>query len=214
MQKKTVGLLLASAGPFLWGSSGTVAQHLFDTTTISPLWLVAVRMLVSGGLLILYGFSRRLPVVAVFHDWRATVRLIVFSLFGMAGVQLTYFMAISTGNAAMAAILQFLSPVMIIIFITATTWQLPGKVDVISVVSAIAGTVLIVTEGHTDSLALPVIAIIWGLLAAVGATIYTLIPTKLLKVYGATPIVGWSMLIGGGLVLVGTGAWHHSPQLT
>ncbi|MFJ1526652.1 EamA family transporter [Lactiplantibacillus plantarum] len=192
MQKKTVGLLLASAGPFLWGSSGTVAQHLFDTTTISPLWLVAVRMLVSGGLLILYGFSRRLPVIAVFHDWRATVRLIVFSLFGMAGVQLTYFMAISTGNAAMAAILQFLSPVMIIIFITATTWQLPGKVDVISVVSAI----------------------IWGLLAAVGATIYTLMPTKLLKVYGATPIVGWSMLIGGGLVLVGTGAWHHSPQLT
>ncbi|KLD61114.1 peptide ABC transporter ATP-binding protein, partial [Lactiplantibacillus plantarum] len=58
----------------------------------------------------------------------------------------------------------------------ATTWQLPGKVDVISVVSAIAGTVLIVTEGHTDSLALPVIAIIWGLLAAVGATIYTLMP--------------------------------------
>ncbi|AGE40348.1 MULTISPECIES: DMT family transporter [Lactiplantibacillus] len=214
MQKKTVGLLLASAGPFLWGSSGTVAQHLFDTTTISPLWLVAVRMLVSGGLLILYGFSRRLPVMVVFHDWWATVRLIVFSLFGMAGVQLTYFMAISTGNAAMAAILQFLSPVMIIIFITATTWQLPGKVDVISVVSAIAGTVLIVTEGHTDSLALPVIAIIWGLLAAVGATIYTLMPTKLLKVYGATPIVGWSMLIGGGLVLVGTGAWHHSPQLT
>ena len=43
MQKKTVGLILASAGPFLWGSSGTVAQHLFDTTAISPLWLVAVR---------------------------------------------------------------------------------------------------------------------------------------------------------------------------
>lgn len=58
MQKKTVGLILASAGPFLWGSSGTVAQHLFDTTAISPLWLVAVRMLVSGTLLIGYGVSR------------------------------------------------------------------------------------------------------------------------------------------------------------
>ena len=214
MQKKTVGLLLASVGPFLWGSSGTVAQHLFDTTVISPLWLVAVRMLVSGGLLILYGLGRQLPVMAVFHDWQATVRLIVFSLFGMAGVQLTYFMAISTGNAAMAAILQFLSPVMIIIFITATTWQLPSKVDVISVISAIIGTILIVTEGRTHSLALPVIAIIWGLLAAVGATIYTLMPTKLLTRYGATPIVGWSMLIDGFLVLIGTGAWRHSPQLT
>ena len=214
MQKKTFGLVLASTGPFLWGSSGTVAQHLFDTTTISPLWLVAVRMLVSGGLLILYGLGRQLPVMAVFHDRRATVRLIVFSLLGMAGVQLTYFMAISTGNAAMAAILQFLSPVMIIIFITVTTWQLPSKVDVLSVISAIVGTILIVTEGHTHSLALPVIAIIWGLLAAVGATIYTLMPTKLLTVYGATPIVGWSMLIGGFLVLVGTGAWRQSPQLT
>lgn len=214
MQKKTLGLVLASTGPFLWGSSGTVAQHLFDTTTISPLWLVAVRMLVSGGLLILYGLVRQLPVMAVFHDRCAMVRLIVFSLLGMAGVQLTYFMAISTGNAAMAAILQFLSPVMIIIFITVTTWQLPSKVDVLSVISAIVGTILIVTEGHTHSLALPVIAIIWGLLAAVGATIYTLMPTKLLTIYGATPIVGWSMLIGGFLVLIGTGTWRHSPQLT
>ena len=82
MQKKTVGLLLASAGPFLWGSSGTVAQHLFDTTTISPLWLVAVRDLVSGGLLCLFGFSRRLPVMAGFHDWGGTCGSVGFQLVG------------------------------------------------------------------------------------------------------------------------------------
>ncbi|WP_270224280.1 DMT family transporter [Lactiplantibacillus pentosus] len=214
MQKKTVGLILASAGPFLWGSSGTVAQHLFDTTAISPLWLVAVRMLVSGTLLIGYGVSRHLPVMAVFHHPKATLKLILFSLFGIAGVQLTYFMAISTGNAAMAAILQFLSPVMIIVYVTVTTWQAPSKVDVISVISAIIGTFLIVTEGQLHSLALPVVAIVWGVLAAVGATVYTLMPQRLLTGYGATPIVGWSMLIGGAFVLIGTGAWRHAPELT
>jgi len=214
MQKKTWGLVLASAGAFLWGSSGTVAQHLFNTTAISPLWLVAVRMLVSGALLIGYGLVCRLPVLAVFKQPRATLKLVAFSLFGMAGVQLTYFMAISTGNAALAAILQFLSPVLIILYLAVTTWRLPSKLDVISVVMAVIGTILIITQGHLHSLVLPVIAIIWGLLAAVGATVYTLMPVGLLKTYGATTIVGWSMLIGGVLVFIGSGAWNHFPRLT
>jgi len=132
MQKKTWGLVLAGAGAFLWGSSGTVAQHLFNTTAISPLWLVAVRMLVSGALLIGYGVIRKLPVLAVFKQPRAALKLVAFSLFGMAGVQLTYFMAISTGNAALAAILQFLSPVLIILYLAVTTWRLPSKLDVTS----------------------------------------------------------------------------------
>jgi len=214
MQKKTTGLILASVGPFLWGSSGTVAQHLFNTTAISPLWLVSVRMLVSGVLLILYGLSRRSPVFAVFHQPKATLKLVAFSILGMASVQLTYFMAISTGNAATAAILQFLSPVIIIIFLAAVNWAWPTKIDVISVVSAILGTILIVTEGHLNSLALPVAAIIWGLLAAIGAAVYTLMPQSLLKTYGSIAIVGWSMLIGGVIVSVATQAWRHFPTLT
>ncbi|RRK10561.1 peptide ABC transporter ATP-binding protein [Lactiplantibacillus garii] len=214
MEKKTLGFVLASAGPFFWGSSGTVAQHLFDSTNISPLWLVSIRMVVSGLLLLIYGAVRKMPVTAVFKRPAAAGKLVAFSLLGMVGTQLTYFMAISRGNAATAAILQALSPVLIILFITFRTWRFPSKVDVISVVSAIVGTVLIVTEGSLDSLALPLTAVIWGLLAAVGATIYTLMPTKLIKDYGATPIVGWSMLIGGLFVFVGTAAWRHVPRLS
>ncbi|AVK63762.1 peptide ABC transporter ATP-binding protein [Lactobacillus sp. CBA3606] len=214
MQKQTIGLSLASAGAFLWGSSGTVAQHLFETTAISPIWLVAVRMVVSGGLLLIYGFSQHLPMGAVFRRPRATSQLIVFSLFGMTGVQLTYFMAIQTGNAATAAILQFLSPVIIIIFLAIVHFRWPSKIDVISVGLAVIGTALMVTQGHLNRLALPVNAIIWGLLAAVGAAVYTLMPAHLLKAYGAIPIVGWSMLIGGGLVTVTTKAWRYEPTLS
>jgi len=214
MQKKTVGLILASVGPFLWGSSGTVAQHLFETTSIETMWLVSLRMLISGALLIGYGLVTRAPVFEVFHHPRATVKLVAFSLLGMASVQLTYFMAISTGNAATAAILQFLSPVIIIIYLSILSFSWPSKIDVISVISAILGTILIVTEGHLNSLALPVAAVVWGLLAAVGAAVYTLMPQQLLKRYGAIPIVGWSMLIGGLMVCVATRAWQHWPQLS
>ena len=214
MEKKTLGFVLASAGPFFWGSSGTVAQHLFDTTNISTLWLVSVRMVVSGLLLLIYGALRRVPVMAVFKRPAAAGKLVAFSLLGMVGTQLTYFMAISTGNAATAAILQSLSPVLIILFLAARSWRVPSKINVISVVSALIGTVLIVTQGHLHSLALPLTAVIWGLLAAVGATIYTLMPTKLIKDYGATAIVGWSMLIGGAFVFGGSQAWRHVPQLS
>ncbi|KRO28328.1 DMT family transporter [Lactiplantibacillus fabifermentans] len=214
MSKKTLGLILASAGPLLWGTSGTVAQHLFDTTTISPLWLVSLRMLVSGALLIMYGLLRGTPVFTVFHQPRATIKLVAFSILGMASVQLTYFMAISAGNAATAAILQFLSPVIIIIYLSLLHFSWPSKLDVISVVSAVIGTVLIVMQGHLNTLALPVAAIIWGLLAAVGATVYTLMPPKLLRTYGSIAIVGWSMLIGGVLVAIFTQAWRHFPHLT
>jgi len=214
MQKKTVGLILASLGPFLWGSSGTVAQHLFETTKITTLWLVSLRMLISGIVLIGYGLVVRAPVFEVFHHPKATVKLVAFSLLGMTAVQLTYFMAISTGNAATAAILQFLSPVIIIIYLALLSWTWPSKIDVISVITAIVGTILIVTEGRLDSLALPLVAVIWGLLAAVGAAVYTLMPQKLLKTYGAIPIVGWSMLFGGLIVTVATRAWQHWPQLT
>ncbi|VDG20179.1 peptide ABC transporter ATP-binding protein [Lactobacillus pentosus] [Lactiplantibacillus mudanjiangensis] len=213
MQKKTVGLILASSGPFLWGSSGTVAQHLFETTNIDPLWLVSLRMVVSGLLLLGYGALTQAQIGWVFHSRHATIKLVSFSLCGMAAVQLTYFMAISTGNAATAAILQFLSPVIIIIYLALKLWQIPSKIDMISVFSAILGTVLIVTEGRLDSLALPVVAVVWGLLAAVGAAVYTLMPTQLLKTYGAVPIVGWSMLIGGVLVSLATGAWRIWPVL-
>lgn len=214
MQKKHLGLILASTGPFLWGSSGTVAQHLFNTTNITTMWLVATRMFISGALLLLYALVRRVPIMPVFRQPRTAVKLVAFSIFGMVGAQLTYFMAISTGNAATAAILQFLSPVIVILYLAVANWAWPGKVDVISVFLAVIGTVLIVTQGHLNSLALPVAAVVWGLLAAVGATAYTLMPGPLLRTYGAIPIVGWSMLIGGVLVALTTGAWQHWPTLS
>ncbi|CAM3122922.1 DMT family transporter [Lactiplantibacillus plajomi] len=213
MEKKTLGFVLASVGPFFWGSSGTVAQHLFETTNIETLWLVSIRMVVAGALLLIYGALRGVPVGAVFRHAGSAAELVAFSILGMIGTQLTYFMAISAGNAATAAILQSLSPVLIIIFLALRTWSVPSKINVISVVVALLGTVLTITQGDLHSLVLPISAVVWGLLAAVGAAIYTLMPTRQIKTFGATPIVGWSMLIGGAIVFVASRAWQHWPQL-
>jgi drug/metabolite transporter (DMT)-like permease len=211
--KKRAGLLMAAAAPLLWGSSGTVAQHLFEHATTSVGWLTAVRMTFTGVFLVLLSVCRRDNIFAIFTDRHSVVRLLLFTVFGMISVQLSYFMAISTGNAATATILQYLSPVMIILLLALRNMRLPRKLDAISVLVAVAGTALIVTQGKINALAVPPVGIIWGLLAAAGAVAYTLLPRGLLLRYGALPVVGWSMLIGGLITQAVFRPWTQRVQL-
>lgn len=214
MKDKYKGLFLAVLGPLLWGCSGVIAQNLFEYHHLNPTWLVSVRMFCSGILLLGYGVVAKKKIFSIFNNKSDTIHLMLFSILGMTFVQLAYFMAISTGNAATATILQYLSPVIIIIYLAIRTLKLPQRIDSISVMIAILGTVLLVTQGDLSSLSLPLDAVIWGILSAVAAAIYTLMPKALLKKYGSIPIVGWAMLIGGIIVGLYYKIWNMMPHIS
>lgn len=185
-------------GTMFWGLSGAVAQYLFTYLHVQPLWLVGVRLLGAGLLLLLYTAIRH--GAGVFSIWRNrhdALLLIVFAVCGMMPSQLTYFMAVSYGNAATATVLQFLGPLFIIIYLALASRQWPRRVDVVSIVVALVGTYLLVTHGRLTSLALAPAAVLWGVLAGVSQASYTLLPRKLLRRYDETQVVGWAMLIGG-----------------
>lgn len=210
---KTKGISLAIIGPLLWGISGSCAQYLFTHYAVNFYWLISMRMFISGSLLVIYGFVLdRHAVMTPIRNPRALARLLLFSIVGMFGSQFTYFMAIKAGSAATATILQFLSPVFIIIYLTVATTTLPRRIDVITILIAIFGTVLLVTHGHFISLAIPASGVFWGICAGVAATIYTLMPGKLLNEYGSIPIVGWAMLFGGVLSIIGFQTWDDFPR--
>lgn len=207
------GIVLAMLGPLLWGISGTLAQFLFDDIHVSSHWLVSVRMLISGILLVLYGLiGNHRQEMRVWHHKRDSLSLIFFSFIGMAASQYTYFMAIEAGNAATATILQFLAPAMIIIYLALWTRRFPRRIDVFSVIMALSGTVLLVTHGQLTTLAMPLGGFVWGVGAAVSSTLYTLLPRNLLKEYGSIPIVGWSMLIGGTAFSLYYRIWDNIRQ--
>lgn len=209
------GIVLAMLGPLLWGISGTLAQFLFDDIHVSSHWLVSVRMLISGILLVLYGLiGNHRQEMRVWHHKRDSLSLIFFSFIGMAASQYTYFMAIEAGNAATATILQFLAPAMIIIYLALWTRRFPRRIDVFSVTMALCGTVLLVTHGQLTTLAMPLGGFVWGVGAAVSSTLYTLLPRNLLKEYGSIPIVGWSMLIGGTAFSLYYRIWDDMPAFS
>lgn len=209
---KIKGISLAILGPLLWGISGTTAQFLFADVNMSSNWLVSVRMLISGILLVFFGLvTDRKQNLAVWYHFHDAVYLIFFSFIGMAASQYTYFKAIEEGNAATATILQFLSPALIIIYLALSTKHLPRRVDVLSLLMALTGTILLVTHGSLTTLTIPIGGFLWGLGTAVSASLYTMLPRTLLRTYGSIPIVGWSMLIGGVAFSLFYRIWDHMP---
>lgn len=200
MSLNNKGTLLIIIGTTLWGASGVLSQHLFMDKYITPEWLVTIRLLCSG--IILLCIDAILNKGDIFSIWKTSDRLplILFGIFGMLGVQYTYFGTIVHSNAATATILQYLMPIVIILYLLITTHRLPSAKEFISIGFAMLGTLLLVTKGQFSSLAISLEALIWGLICAGFAAFYTLQPRKMIKKWRSTLIIGWGMLIGGILM--------------
>lgn len=214
MTKRQKGILYAIIGPVLWGVSGNVAQYLFTVPGITPLWLVAVRLLGAGILMMLWCvFKQRPQLRAISRDRRALGKTAVFGVFGIDVSQVTYFSAVATTNAPTTTVLQYLGPLFIVIYLALRFWRWPRRIDVLSLVIAFVGIVLLVTHGHITALALSPAGLFWGIGAGLGAALYTLLPVRLLSQFAAQAVLAWAMLIAG-VVLMPVVILLPGPHLT
>ena len=70
-----------------------------------------------------------------------------------------------------------------------------------AIFTSLIGTFLLVTHGNPTSLSISPAALFWGIASAFAAAFYTTYPSTLIARYGTLPVVGWSMLIGGMILL-------------
>ena len=70
-----------------------------------------------------------------------------------------------------------------------------------AIFTSLIGTFLLVTHGNPTSLSISPAALFWGIASAFAAAFYTNYPSTLIARYGTLPVVGWSMLIGGMILL-------------
>lgn len=183
----------------LWGFSGTVAQILFHQEGFTPSGLVTLRLLVSGGLLLLMTCFRKnvTPIWAVWQAPQDRIQLVIFGLLGMLGVQYTYFAAIQTGNVTTATLLQYLAPLLITLYLAIQYRRIPRFQEFLALGLALFGIFLLVTNGSLHDLTVSGVAVVWGLASAIALAFYTLYPRNLLQRWGSELIVGWGMVIGG-----------------
>ncbi|WP_246199928.1 DMT family transporter [Salirhabdus euzebyi] len=201
MNKRTrnIGIFLVICGATLWGVGGTVAQKLFQDYGIDVDWLVSTRLLLAGVLLLIIQSMKKTSsqVINILKNKKVVIQLLVFGLFGMLAVQYTYMASINLGNAAVATLLQYLAPVMIIIYLLLRKQTILTKQDVITTSLALVGCLFLLTNGSFSQLSVPAPAIVWGVLSGVALAFYTLYAIPLLKQYDSLVIVGWAMIIGG-----------------
>lgn len=192
------GFCLAVLAALFWGVSGTFAQFLFQQRGINMEWLITMRLLVSGFFLLVFAkFGEKSDLFEIWKDRKDAIQLIIFSITGMLAVQYTYFAAIKHSNAATATVLQYAGPVIIAIYLAFKNKRVPVLLEIIAIVLAVLGTVLLVTHGDISSLSISGAALFFGLTSAVSLAIYTLQPIRLLSKYKSSVVIGWGMLCGG-----------------
>lgn len=192
------GIFLVITGAFFWGVGGTVSQKLFHDFAIDVDWLVTTRLLIAGILLLVVQSSLkdRAQVIDIWKTRKTAIPLIIFGLLGMLAVQYTYMASIDHGNAAVATLLQYLAPVMIIFYTVVRKQATLERIDLWTVTLALVGCFLLLTNGSINQLYVPIPAIIWGVLSGVALAFYTLYAIPLLRQFDALVVVGWAMVIG------------------
>ena len=193
-----IGIILTLLGATLWGVSGTSVQFVGNFRNMNLEWLLTMRLITAGLLTVLYGWIRQgNAIFNVFRNWRDTLGLVIFGVFGMALCQYTYFRSIVIAGAGIATVLQYLAPSMIIIYLLVRYGKRPSTGEIISVILALAGTICLMGNNGFSFESFRSDVLFWGLLSAVGVAVYSVSPVRLLATYGTIPIVGFGMLLSG-----------------
>lgn len=193
-----IGIILTLLGATLWGVSGTSVQFIGNFRNMNLEWLLTMRLITAGLLTVLYGWIRQgNAIFNVFRNWRDTLGLVMFGVFGMALCQYTYFRSIVIAGAGIATVLQYLAPSMIIIYLLVRYGKRPSTGEIISVILALAGTICLMGNNGFSFESFRSDVLFWGLLSAVGVAVYSVSPVRLVATYGTIPIVGFGMLLSG-----------------
>lgn len=207
LNKSVIGIIAAALGGAFWGFSGCFGQYLFTYKGVTSSWLVPIRLLVSGFLILLLLSVQKKNIFVVYEEKKNILRMLLFALFGMALSQYGYFTAVMYSNAGTGTILQYTGQIMLLVFVCVSTPRLPYKNETVAIILSMAGVFLMATHGQIGELALRPEAIFWGVFAAVGFVCYSVQPADMIKKYTVLPVLGWGMFFGGIMLCAAMRPW-------
>ena len=166
-----LGLLFATGSALTFGFSGPLAKSLM-TAGWSPTAAVTARL--ALGALVLAVFA-----TIVKPDWlreaRAHARTVVaYGLIPVAGAQLCFYSAVAHLPVAVALLIEYTAPVLVVGWVWATTKQAPSRRTLVGAALAIAGVTLVldIFSPATPGTHVSLVGVAWALGAAVCAACY------------------------------------------
>ena len=197
MNNKSKGISMALIAAILWGISGNFSEYIFTHSDITDLSYTTFRMLFSGIILLIYGiflnsFSEFKKLI---FDKKNILKLSIYSLFGIMGLQYTFSKTVLLSNAPLATLLQFLSPLIILVYISIENRIKPKLSEVILTLISLFGMFLMITNGNLNDLVVNPYGILFGIISACFYAYYV-IYIKEFRNYHISLVLGIGMILG------------------
>ncbi|WP_424449490.1 DMT family transporter [Microbacterium arborescens] len=187
--RRTTGMAMAVASALAFSSSGPLVKPLLEDG-----WSLGAALFVRIGIaaLVLSPFLVRAVARERGFLRRHGVALVAFGVMPVVGCQLFYFSAMQRMPVAVALLIQYLAPVLLVIWVWLTTRRRPSPTVIAGSVVAMVGLVLVVdiAGARFD---------FWGTLLALGAALCTCVYFVMAERTGDSlpPLV----LAAGGMVV-------------
>jgi drug/metabolite transporter (DMT)-like permease len=180
------------AATVFWGTSATLARHVFRDESVPPLRVVELRLLIACLLLgpwLAWRSPDRLRVRR--EDWGY---LVVLGTFGVAAVQGSYYFSIAVLGVGLAILIQYLAPTLIVLLDVVRGRRVPGW-TLLAIAGALAGTALLI--GNVDPVALRAKPWHWvvGFSAAFAFAFYIVFSKRGLARYRPETLLFYTFLI-------------------
>ncbi|MGZ4661395.1 MAG: EamA family transporter [Arthrobacter sp.] len=167
------GLGIALFSSAVFGLSGSFAKSLLETGW-SPGAAVTARL--TGAALIL-ALPAAVALKGRWHQLRDNwLTIVLFGLIGVAACQLFYFNAVARLSVGVALLLEYLAPVLIVLWLWAASRRRPRLLTSGGTLLSLAGLVLVLDL--TGAVKVDLVGVLWGMAAAVCLAIDYFITAK------------------------------------
>ena len=198
---RTFALIVVAITGVLWASGGIAVQDFFAHSSKSAFDLTNIRLNVAGLILLLVslytgGLQRSLSIIK--SRPKLLIDLIIYGLAGIGLVQLTYFAGIAIGGAVATTVIQYSCPTFVILWNSFYYKRFPKLGELLAVIFATVGVILLVTGGNLDVLIVPLACVIWSLISGASFAFSSIYPKHLfIAKIDQYFLTGIGMLIGG-----------------
>lgn len=209
------GIFWAAVASAVWGISGTTVQFISQNQNIPADWYLSVRTLGAGVILLVISllmYGKR--TFDVFSSWKTFGWLLAYAIFGLMANLLTFYISIQHGNASATTILQYLSPLFIVLGGIFIKRQRPLTTDMLAFIVALVGVILALTKGDFTQMSISVDSLLWGIGSGITAAFYVVLPKPIAKDHPPIVILGWGTFIAGILFNLYHPVWSDHPALT
>ena len=192
------GTIYSLLSGLIWGICGILGEYFFTHYQVSSGWITSMRLLIAGSSVLILAFYKfKFHLFDIWRKKKNYLSFLAYAILGIFSVQFFFYLCVEYSNATTATILQFISPIFILVYDWIIHKKKASRNAILYVLIAMVGVFLMTTKGDLSTLSITPLALVTGLLSALGVMFNVILPQKFAKEYGFVPTVGWGMIVAG-----------------